>query len=203
MSADLPPSRTLKRRGGGRKKNNNEQDADISAQRKNKQHIQNVPPSPSTPLRQIYSKMCVCLERPRLSGLRPPLPRKCQGVVTTSATVARWVTLGRRRGGAESSTHPGSWQMSYTSSMGTFCFLFTFLHPAALGLLSAPRQSAHTCTQACTHAHTHTHTHTHTNTGKGERQTEKERQKVDRYRFIHTSVSGLTEAVECFQSIIP
>lgn len=54
---------------------------------------------PPTPFRQIYSKICVCLEHPRLSGSRPPLPRKCHGVMTTSATAVRWVTLGRRRGG--------------------------------------------------------------------------------------------------------
>lgn len=111
---------------------------------------------PPTPLRQIYSKICVCLERPRLSASWPPLPRKCHGVVTTSATVVRWVTLGRQRGATESPTHPGSWQMSYTSSMGAFCFLFTFLHPAALGLLSPSRQD--------------THTYTHTHTGERDRQ---------------------------------
>lgn len=63
--------------------------------------------------------------------------------------------------------------MSYTSSMGTFCFLFTFLHPAALGLLSPPRQS--------------THTRTHTNGGIRQRR----RHKLDRDGFLN-DVSGLT-----------
>lgn len=69
------------------------------------------------------------------------LPKKCQCV----SWQLQWVLAemwppGLWREGPCPSPLPGSWQMSYTSSMGAFCFLLTFLHPAAWGLLSPRHQ---------------------------------------------------------------
>lgn len=123
MSADLPPSRALKRTWGG-----NKQGANISVERGNKQHT-------ASRLSSENSANSMCLR------LQQPSPRKCPDNFSHCSAAGDPQPA---EGGSQTPTQPRSWQMSHTSSTGSVCFLFTFLHPAVLELLSPPRQSART-----------------------------------------------------------
>lgn len=148
MSTNLSLSKTLNRKGKERKKKTgvNQMMAFLFRERTN---------TPPPTLRQIYSKICVSLTFQTVRTLS----HRCQGSVMESWQLQQlqrdgWPSAGQKVG-AESPTHTRSWQMSYTSSTGTFCFLFTFLHPAARGLLSPLIKHTHIHKQTGRQTDTH------------------------------------------------
>lgn len=63
---------------------------------------------PPTPLRQIYSKICVCLERPRLSELPAAIAKEVSQCRDNFSDCGAMGDPRLAEGGVESSTQPES-----------------------------------------------------------------------------------------------
>lgn len=172
MSADLPLSRTLKREGKGEKKKEETISKTLTfLYREGTNSSYKMPP---TPLRQIYSKICVCLERPR--------------AVRLSATIAKEVSRCRDNFsdcsamGDPRPAEGGRWIPRPPWILTDVIYL---LH----GHLLFPVHLSPSCSVRAPVSTSSKHTHVHTHKQGGIRQ--RRRHKLDRDGFLN-DVSGLT-----------